>query len=357
MALIDADIALRARHAGVDANGLEAAARILLSCFQCDGKVLIFGNGGSAADAQHMAAELVGQVRRTRAPLAAIALTTDASVVTAIANDYGFDQVFARQVTALGRPGDVAIAISVSGTSANVLAGIDAARRARMRVIGITGSLTAPLARLGDAAITVEADDTQAIQEAHLVAEHALCDAVEHALFGESRGVVDGRARHSRVLALPELLELRVQWRASGLTVVWTNGVFDLLHLGHVRSLEAAKRFGDLLVVGVNADVTVRAAKGPERPVVPEAERAQLVAALGAVDYVTIFREPDPSEVLRQLQPHVHCKGDEYASRPMPERAIVEAYGGRVELIPRLPDLSTTRLLQRGAFKAATLSA
>jgi len=337
----------------MDPARLEEAARILLSCFANDRKVLIFGNGGSAADAQHMAAELVGQVRRVRAPLAAIALTTDTSVVTAIANDFGFEQVFARQVTALGRPGDVAVAISVSGTSGNVLAGVHAAREAGMRVIAITGSRAATLAGLADVAITVGARDTQAIQEAHLVAEHALCDAVELQLFGSPGVRVDADACVGPVVALPELLQLRAGWLESALTVVWTNGVFDLLHVGHVHSLEAAKALGDVLVVGLNADATVRALKGTGRPVVPEAQRAQIVAALAAVDYVTIFREPDPSEVLRQLQPHVHCKGDEYASRPMPERAIVEAYGGRVELIPLLPGLSTTRLLQRGAFKVA----
>ncbi len=336
----------RTRRAGLDPSQLEAAARALLACFRAGGKVLIFGNGGSAADAQHMAAEFVCRVRLERPTLPAIALTTDASVLTAIANDFGFEHVFSRQVSALGRPGDLAIVISTSGASTNVLAGADAAHVAGMRVVGITSSSDAPLARLSDIAVTVVASNTQQIQEAHLLAEHVLCEAVERRLFGDHAEHSDAMDIANNVIELADLLELRAGWRAAARTVVWTNGIFDLLHAGHVHSLEGAKGFGDVLIVGVNIDATVQALKGDGRPIVPEHERAQIVGALQAVDYVTLFHEPDPSDVLRQLQPDVHCKGTDYAGRPMSERAVVEAYGGRVEFIPRLPGLSTTKLIR-----------
>src|SRR5207253_9935133 len=147
-------------------------------------KVLIFGNGGSAADAQHMATELVGRfLVPVRRALPAIALTTDTSALTAIANDFGFERVFARQVEALGRRGDVALAISTSGTSANVLAGVRAAQAAGLTTVGLCGAPGCPLCELADVAIAAPPGSTARVQEAHLAIEHALCRAVEHRLF------------------------------------------------------------------------------------------------------------------------------------------------------------------------------
>jgi D-sedoheptulose 7-phosphate isomerase len=147
--------------------------------------VLLFGNGGSASDAQHVAAELVGRFARERAPLPAIALTTDTSALTAIANDYGFEEVFARQVRALGRPGDVAVAISTSGNSPNVLRGAEAAREMGMTVVALTGAGGGALAAASDLCVNVPSDDTPRIQECHLTVEHVLCEAVENFLFPE----------------------------------------------------------------------------------------------------------------------------------------------------------------------------
>jgi rfaE bifunctional protein nucleotidyltransferase chain/domain len=132
--------------------------------------------------------------------------------------------------------------------------------------------------------------------------------------------------------------------RAAGRTVVLANGAFDLLHVGHVRYLEAAKQLGDVLVVAVNSDASVRASKGEGRPVVPQAERLELVAALRCVDHVLIFDEPDVRSVIRSLKPHVHAKGTDYAVETVPERAEVEAYGGRVVICGDPKDHSTTSL-------------
>lgn len=157
-------------------------------------------------------------------------------------------------------------------------------------------------------------------------------------------------ATESKVVDLAALLEVRAAYRRSGRSVVWTNGCFDLLHVGHIRSLQAASRLGDVLVVGVNSDDSVRRLKSNGRPIVPEDERAEVIAALACVDHVVIFGDLTPTDILAQVQPDVHCKGSEYApphGRPMPERAVVEAYGGRVEFIPLLPGKSSTDLLER----------
>jgi D-sedoheptulose 7-phosphate isomerase len=152
------------------------------------GKVMACGNGGSAADAQHFAAELVGRFERERPGLAAIALTTDTSILTAIGNDYDFAAIYSKQVQALGQPGDVLIAISTSGNSANVLAAIEAAHAREMTVVALTGRTGGRLRALlsdTDVLIAVPHDRTARIQEVHLLSLHCLCDAIDFQLLGE----------------------------------------------------------------------------------------------------------------------------------------------------------------------------
>ncbi|MDX6488917.1 MAG: D-glycero-beta-D-manno-heptose 1-phosphate adenylyltransferase [Gaiellaceae bacterium] len=337
----------RLRDAGVDSGELERASAALVECFRAGGKVLIFGNGGSAADAQHMATELVGRfLLEKRRALPAIALTTDTSALTAIANDFGFERVFARQVEALGSRGDVAIAISTSGASPNVLEGVRAAQARGLRTIGLAGPGPSALEELVELPVAVRGAEGPAIQEAQLMVEHALCAAVEEGLFADG-AAADPPEPARKVVDWDELLELRESWRSERLTVVWTNGVFDLLHVGHVRSLEAARALGSVLVVGVNADATVSAAKGPGRPIVPAEQRAEVVAALESVDYVVVFDEPTPERALDRLRPEIHAKGADYRDKPIPERAVVEGYGGRVELLPLVEGVSTTELSER----------
>ncbi|HZN54604.1 MAG TPA: D-sedoheptulose 7-phosphate isomerase [Candidatus Polarisedimenticolaceae bacterium] len=160
---------------------VEAGERIA-AALRAGGKLLAFGNGGSAADAQHLAAEIVGRFRRERAGLPAIALTTDTSILTAVANDYGFDEVFARQVRALGAPGDVVLALSTSGASANVLRALDAAAEIGAFRIGLAGRGGGPMRARCDLALIVPGDDTARIQEAHITIVHALCELIDDAL-------------------------------------------------------------------------------------------------------------------------------------------------------------------------------
>jgi len=139
--------------------------------------------------------------------------------------------------------------------------------------------------------------------------------------------------------------------KANGKTVVFTNGCFDILHIGHVRYLQEARSLGDILVVGVNSDNSVRRLKGPERPVVPEAERAEIIAALEFVDYVTLFDEDTPVELIRVVRPDIHTKGGGYKPEDMPETEAVREVGGRVEIIPysatESKGMSTTNVIGR----------
>jgi D-sedoheptulose 7-phosphate isomerase len=166
------------------AAGVEAMVAALMN----NGKILACGNGGSAADAQHFAAELIGRFERERPGLASIALTTDSSILTAVANDYDYNQVFSKQVRALGNPGDILLGISTSGNSANVIEAIGAAHEREMRVVvlsGKSGGKIRNLLREGDIEICVPADRTARIQEVHLLTIHCLCDGIDCALLGE----------------------------------------------------------------------------------------------------------------------------------------------------------------------------
>jgi D-sedoheptulose 7-phosphate isomerase len=166
------------------AADIAQAVEVVVECLRKGGKVLLCGNGGSAAEAQHIAAELVGRFKRERRAFAAIALTTNTSIITAIANDYSFDDVFARQVGALGAAGDVLFAYSTSGTSKNVVRAIQAAKIVGMKAVGFTGAGGGSVASLCDVCIKGPSDDTPTIQECHTAAGHTICRLVEQMLCG-----------------------------------------------------------------------------------------------------------------------------------------------------------------------------
>ncbi len=154
-------------------------------------------------------------------------------------------------------------------------------------------------------------------------------------------------ASPARILPLDRLLETLRPLRDTGKTVALANGLFDLLHVGHLRYLQAAKREADLLVVAINADVSARQLKGPERPIVPESERAELVAAFSCVDWVTLFDDPDVGEVLRLLSPDVHCKGTDYTLDTVPERDVAREIGIRIAIVGDLKSHSTRDIISR----------
>ncbi len=169
---------------------IEAAIRLMAESLRGGGKVMACGNGGSAADSQHFAAELLNRFEKERAPLAAIALTTDTSTLTSIANDYAYDQVFAKQLSALGRAGDVLLAISTSGNSPNVIEAIKVAHQRDVRVVALTGKGGGKMAELlapADVHLCVPADRTARIQEVHLLTLHCLCDGIDALILGEEQ--------------------------------------------------------------------------------------------------------------------------------------------------------------------------
>lgn len=160
---------------------IEQAASWIIECLRSDGKILFFGNGGSASDSQHLAAEFVGRYEKERRGLPALALTTDTSILTAVGNDYAFDTIFSRQIEALGRKGDLAVGLSTSGNSTNVLQGLGAARRAGLRTIALTGRDGGRIKSVADLSIIVPVQKTSRIQECHILIGHILCELVDEA--------------------------------------------------------------------------------------------------------------------------------------------------------------------------------
>lgn len=179
---------LKLNAAAVLAEPISQAVELMFMALSNGNKILACGNGGSAGDCQHFAAELVGRFERERLPLPAIALTTDTSILTAVGNDYSFNEIFSKQVQAFGQPGDVLLVISTSGNSANVVAAVEAAFERDMRIVALTGKGGGAIAGLlsdGDVHICVPHDRTARIQEVHLLAIHCLCDGIDVALLGE----------------------------------------------------------------------------------------------------------------------------------------------------------------------------
>ena len=188
------DIILNILKAGIETkrhcietnvDNIIKAADMLASCFKSGNKVLIFGNGGSAADAQHLAAEFVNRFQIERPPLAAMALTTDTSILTSVGNDYYFDEIFSKQIQALGKKGDIAWGISTSGNSANVLKAIAAAHKIGMTTIGMTGR-AGKLGACANLVFSVASDTTARIQETHIMLGHIVCDLLERKMYPEA---------------------------------------------------------------------------------------------------------------------------------------------------------------------------
>lgn len=346
------DSACGSEHLEALLPALQDACKAVAGCLLQGGTVLVAGNGGSAADAQHFAAELVGRFRRERAPMPAVALTTDSSCLTSIANDYGYDSVFARQVEALGRPGDVLVAISTSGRSANVLRAVEAAVGRGMTVVALTGADGGGLAHAAHVALCAPGRETAHVQEWHGVMLHAVCEFCED-LWTRAPGVPV--LRRAGVLTRADAAARCALCRECGISVAFTNGCFDLLHAGHLATFEHARALADCLVVGVNSDDSVRALKGSGRPVVSLRHRVRMLAALECVDAVVVFEEATPLELIKALRPDVLVKGADYAEEEIVGAAEVRSWGGRVERVPLVEGVSTSRILEdvfRGRARA-----
>jgi D-beta-D-heptose 7-phosphate kinase/D-beta-D-heptose 1-phosphate adenosyltransferase len=227
---------------------------------------------------------------------------------------------------------------------------IPAERRAVADVTGAGDTAIAALATALAAGATVEEAMQLANIAAGLAVEKVGAVAVEPAEI--SAALTD--ASSGKILGRQALASKCAAWRAEGKKIVFTNGCFDLLHAGHVSLLHEAAKFGDVLVLAINSDDSVRRLKGSSRPIVPANDRAALLAALGCVDAVTIYDEDTPVETLRAARPHVLVKGQDYGPDGVVGRELVEADGGRVELVPLLDARSTSAIVERIRRKAAT---
>ncbi len=336
------------------------------------GTLFAGGNGGSHSDALHITGELLKSFDRNRLltederkafdglPYAeevssqvehgfrSIALGCNGALTFAVQNDFALPKTaFAQELFAMGRPGDVLLGISTSGNARNLMYAMTVAKAIGMTTISLTGESGGEMGAAADIAIKAPAKITSLVQELHLPTYHALCAMIEARRFsGEKQAAIPPRGS---VLS-PDALERVIKsLKLSGKRVVWTNGCFDILHLGHITYLNMAKERGDVLIVGINSDASVRAIKGPERPIINERQRAEILSNLNAVDYVTIFEDTNTVGLLERLKPDVYAKGGDYTIETIvaEERAVVESYGGEIAILDKIEDSSTTRILEQ----------
>lgn len=341
-------------------------------CFETGGTLFVGGNGGSHSDALHLTGELLKRFDRDRRlaeeerhlfqglpygeevfgqlerGFRAVALGVNTAFGTAIENDFALPKMaFAQEIFVMGREKDALLAISTSGNARNLMYAHTAAKIKGMTTIALTGSDGGELGKVADMALRVPAQKTPDVQELHLPIYHALAAMLEIREFGSGLPfTIPGKGS---VIPLERLESLVESLRRAGKRIVWTNGCFDLVHLGHITSLNAAKSYGDILIVGLNSDESVRAIKGPERPIVGERQRAAVLAHLTAVDYVTIFNDPTTVPILKRIKPDVYAKGGDYTLDTInpEERRLVESYGGEIAILPVVDGISTTRLVER----------
>lgn len=324
---------------------IDKIAEAMIAAFRGGHRVYFCGNGGSAADSQHLAAEFVGRFQMKRQGLPAISLTTDTSILTSVGNDYGFEPVFSRQLEALAVKGDLLFILSTSGKSLNVVSAARKARELGLKIIAFTGRDGGDLKRLADLLFIAPGNSTAHIQEAHILAGHILAGIVEETLFKKGAKLSGKENPEGKIKNIKELLTEIKRLKTSGKKIVFTNGCFDLLHGGHLKLLREAKARGDVLIVGLNSDSSVKKLKGPGRPLMPEKERAEIMASLEPVDYVVIFKEETPENLIKTIIPDILVKGADYMIKQIVGGEIVQKHGGKVVRIPLLPNHSTSKLI------------
>lgn len=306
-------------------------------------KVLVCGNGGSASDAEHMAGELVGRFGYDRAALPCVSLCTPSATFTAIANDYGYEQVFRRQVQGLGVAGDVFIGISTSGNSPNIVEACLEAKAKGIQTIAMTGKRDSKLSQIADVTLRSPSARTPRVQEIHGLLLHSICRAVEDEIFADKAQTMPPALPTNKIINSAQLKTFAEA--IKGYESVFTNGCFDILHPGHVYVLNEARQAGDLLIVGLNTDASIKRLKGPSRPYHRFADRAMVLAALECVDYVIGFDEDTPAALIETLTPKVLSKGGDYTPETIVGADWVIKHGGCVKVIPLLEGHSTSDIL------------
>ncbi len=322
------------------ADNFEIAAKSLVDCLKNGNKILICGNGGSASDAEHFAGEIVGRFGYDRPSLPCISLCTPSATFTAISNDYGYEKVFARQVIGFGKAGDVLIGISTSGNSANIVEAFKVAKDANITTIALTGSKDSKLSAIADITLRSASAKTPRIQEIHSILIHSLCRAVEDEIFNKA---TIPSLPNKKILTGNEIKVLAEA--IKGYKSVFTNGCFDILHPGHVYILNECRKYGELLIVGLNSDASIKRLKGESRPYHKFEDRANVLAALECVDYVIGFDEDTPKNLIEALTPNILIKGGDYTPENVVGAEWVTSHGGKVCIIPLLEGHSTTAIL------------
>jgi D-sedoheptulose 7-phosphate isomerase len=323
--------------------------KLIFDTYKSGSKVLIFGNGGSAAESQHFAAELVGRFHSDRAPFNALALNSDTAILTAISNDFGYDHVFARQVRAYATKNDLIIGFSTSGKSASVLNALQEAISLGCKVVLFSGdSKIVDLIEKNAIVVRSPSLTTAVIQEVHLSYVHLICEMLD--LLIEDNYIFESLSVPSTLnnfyTELGELEPIVNYFRKSlRLSIGFINGCFDILHEGHLELLVQSRKEVDILVVALNSDTSVRALKGESRPILSQDQRARALLATGNVDFVLAFEELTPVETIKILKPAVVFKGSEYSHLEIPERPIVESYGGKFHFIKAIPSISTSKII------------
>lgn len=333
-------VALTSKNSNL-AENFGKSVEILVKALKNGNKILICGNGGSAADAEHMAGEIVGRFGYDRPSLPCISLCTPSATFTAIANDYGYEQVFKRQVQGLGKDGDVLIGISTSGNSANIVEAFKVAKTLNVTTIALTGSKDSKLSELADITLASGSAKTPRIQEIHGVLIHSLCRGIEDEIFNKAavpalpnKKIIEGDEIESFAKSI------------QGYKSVFTNGCFDILHPGHVYNLAKCREYGELLIVGLNSDASIKRLKGSSRPYHSFSDRANVLAAIEAVDYVIGFDEDTPKNLIKRLTPHILVKGGDYTPENVAGADWVTNHGGKVVILPLLEGHSTTKILE-----------
>lgn len=319
---------------------IEKLARDISEAFNSGKKLYAFGNGGSAAEAQHFTTELIGRFKENRKSLPAISLCSDSTALTCIGNDFGFDAIFSRQVEGLVEPGDIVIGFTTSGKSPNVLQGLVAAKKMLGHSVLVTGGNEFSQDLPFDTVLQIGGYETAIIQEVHLSFIHILCDLIEIHMGLKPLTIKEPTPKiiYDHQFSNDLLPEIN--------PIVWVNGCFDILHEGHLMLLNTASALGGSLVVGINSDSSIKTLKGKVRPFVSELNRARTLSQFPNVDLVIIFSGQDPLEILMKVRPNIVVKGLSYEFRDYPEKSYLENLNCKIVYTEHIEGVSTSDIVK-----------
>jgi len=319
---------------------IEKLAQDISEGFKSGKRLYAFGNGGSAAEAQHFTTELIGRFKESRKSLPAISLCSDSTALTCIANDFGYDEIFSRQVEGLVEAGDIVIGFTTSGKSKNVLFGLQSAKKMHGKAVLVTGNNDVSDEFEFDTILQIGGSETAVIQELHLSIIHILCDLIE---------INMGLAPRIPKESGPKIVydhQFNKDILPDKNLITWVNGCFDILHEGHLMLLNEAANLGGSLIVGINSDTAVKKLKGENRPFITELNRARTLAQFPLVDLVVIFDSEDPVDILTKIHPNAVVKGSTYEKIEYPEKEFLKKIMCKVMYTGHIDGICTTQIIK-----------